>query len=82
MQNLTILGSTGSIGASTLDIVARHPDKYSVLALTAQRQEDALFEQCIRFKPRYAVLLDEAAAARLTQKISAAGLAVQVLCGV
>ena len=82
IKHLTILGSTGSIGASTLDIVARHPDKYNVLALTAQRQDDALFEQCIRFKPRYAVLLDEAAAARLTQRIAAAGLAVQVLHGV
>jgi len=81
MQNLTILGSTGSIGSSTLDVVARHPDRYRVLALTAQRQDDALFEQCIRFKPCYAVLLDEAAAARLSQKIAAAGLAVQVLCG-
>ncbi len=79
---LTILGSTGSIGASTLDVVARHPGRYRVLALTAQRQDDVLFEQCVRFKPRYAVLLDEAAAARLAQKIAAAGLAVQVLCGV
>ncbi|MDE2117845.1 MAG: 1-deoxy-D-xylulose-5-phosphate reductoisomerase, partial [Betaproteobacteria bacterium] len=50
--------------------------------LTAQRQDDALLEQCICFKPHYAVLLDEVAAARLTQKIAAAGLAVQVLCGV
>jgi len=79
---LTILGSTGSIGASTLDVVARHPGRYRVLALTAQRRDDVLFEQCVRFKPRYAVLLDEIAAARLTQKIAAAGLAVQVLCGV
>ena len=79
---LTILGSTGSIGASTLDVVARHPGRYRVLALTAQRQDDVLFEQCVRFKPRYAVLLDEAAAARLAKKIAAAGLAVRVLCGV
>ncbi|MDD5180420.1 MAG: 1-deoxy-D-xylulose-5-phosphate reductoisomerase [Gallionellaceae bacterium] len=82
ITNLTILGSTGSIGASTLDVVARHPGRYRVLALTAQRQEDVLFEQCMRFKPRYAVLLEEAAAARLAQKIAAAGLAVQVRCGV
>jgi len=80
-MNITILGSTGSIGASTLDVVARHPHRYCVLALTAQRRDDVLFEQCIRFKPRYAVLLEEVAAARLTQKIAAAGLAVQVLCG-
>ena len=82
ITHLTILGSTGSIGSSTLDVVARHPDRYRVLALTAQRQDDVLFEQCVRFKPRYAVLLDEAAAARLAQKIAAAGLGVQVRCGV
>ena len=81
ITHLAILGSTGSIGASTLDVVARHPDRYRVVALTAQRQDDVLFEQCVRFRPRYAVLLDEAAAARLSQKIAAAGLAVQVLCG-
>lgn len=81
-MKLTVLGSTGSIGTSTLDVVARHPNKYQVLALTAFRQDELLFEQCSRFNPRYAVLLDEAAAARLTRRIAAAGLAVQVLCGV
>ncbi len=69
-SRLTILGSTGSIGCSTLDVVARHPDKYRVIALTAQRQDDVLFEQCARFQPRYAVLLDEIAAERLTGKFS------------
>jgi 1-deoxy-D-xylulose-5-phosphate reductoisomerase len=78
---LTVLGSTGSIGTSTLDVVARHPQKYQVVALTAYRQDELLFEQCQRFKPRYAVLLDEAAAARLTQRVASAGLKVQVLCG-
>ena len=78
---LTVLGSTGSIGTSTLDVVARHPQKYQIVALTAYRQDELLFEQCQRFNPRYAVLLDEAAAARLTQRIAAAGLMVQVLCG-
>lgn len=81
-MRLTVLGSTGSIGTSTLDVVARHPDKYQILALTAFRQDELLFEQCRRFNPRYAVLLDEAAAARLTQRIANAGLPVQVLCGV
>lgn len=81
-MNLTILGSTGSIGSSTLDVVARHPGQYRVTALTAQRQDDVLFEQCMRFEPRYAVLLDEASAARLAQNIAAAGLATEVLCGV
>lgn len=82
ITRLTVLGSTGSIGCSTLDVVARHPDKYQVLALTAFRQDELLFEQCQRFQPRYAVLLDEAAAARLAQRVAAAGLAVEVLRGV
>ncbi|MBI5660137.1 MAG: 1-deoxy-D-xylulose-5-phosphate reductoisomerase [Nitrosomonadales bacterium] len=82
IAHLTILGSTGSIGTSTLDVVARHPGRYRVLALTAQRQDDALFEQCARFRPRYAVLLDDDAAGRLAQRIAAAGLDVQVLGGI
>ncbi len=81
MTKLTVLGSTGSIGTSTLDVVARHPEKYQVVALTAYRQDELLFEQCQRFKPRYAVLLDEDAAARLTQRIATASMKVQVLCG-
>ena len=80
-MNLTILGSTGSIGNSTLDVVARHPGKYCVTALTAQCRDDLLFEQCVRFKPRYAVMMDEVAAARLAQKITAENLATEVLCG-
>jgi len=82
VTNLAVLGSTGSIGASTLDVAARHPERYRVFALTAYRQDDVLFEQCLRFKPRFAVLLDEVAAARLKQNVAAAGLATEVLCGV
>jgi 1-deoxy-D-xylulose-5-phosphate reductoisomerase len=78
---LTVLGSTGSIGKSTLDVVARHPHRYQIVALTAYRQDEILFEQCQMFKPRYAVLLDEAAAARLRQRVASAGLKVEVLCG-
>jgi 1-deoxy-D-xylulose-5-phosphate reductoisomerase len=81
ITTLTVLGSTGSIGTSTLDVVARHPDKYRVVALTASRQDELLFDQCQRFKPRYAVLLDEPAAARLKQRIAAAGLKIEVLLG-
>jgi 1-deoxy-D-xylulose-5-phosphate reductoisomerase len=81
VTNLAILGSTGSIGCSTLDVVARHPDKYRVTALAAQRRDDLLFEQCVRFKPRFAVLVDEQAAERLLQKIAEANLSTQVLCG-
>lgn len=81
ITSLTVLGSTGSIGTSTLDVVARHPDKYRVVALTACRQDELLFEQCQRFKPGYAVLLDESAAGRLKLRVASAGLKVQVLSG-
>jgi 1-deoxy-D-xylulose-5-phosphate reductoisomerase len=82
LQQLTVLGSTGSIGKSTLDVVARHPERYQVYALTANQQDELLFEQCMRFKPRYAVMLDELAVKRLAQRIAAAGLQTEVLCGV
>ena len=82
MQSLTVLGSTGSIGTSTLDVVARHPDKYQIIALTAYRQVDVLFRQCLQFKPRYAVLLDELAVAQLRERIKEAGLQTEVLSGV
>ena len=82
MQNLTILGSTGSIGTSTLDVVARHPGKFQIVALTASRQADLLFKQCRQFRPRYAVLLDDAAAAQLRQWVCGAGLDTEVLVGV
>ena len=81
MQNLTVLGSTGSIGTSTLDVVARHPDKFQIIALTASRQFDLLFQQCKQFKPRYAVLLDEDAATRLRERVREAGLDIEVLSG-
>jgi 1-deoxy-D-xylulose-5-phosphate reductoisomerase len=81
MQHITILGSTGSIGTSTLDVVARHPDKFRVIALTANRQADLLFRQCQQFQPRYAVLLDEAAAVQLRQLVRKAGLSTEVLSG-
>ena len=56
-RNVTILGATGSIGASTLDVIARHPGRFSVTALAANRQWEALLEQIARFRPRYAALL-------------------------
>lgn len=81
MQRLTVLGSTGSIGKSTLDVVARHPDQYQITALTANQQDDLLFEQCKKFQPRYAVLLDEAASERLKKNLQAFGITTEVLCG-
>ncbi|MFZ3019368.1 MAG: 1-deoxy-D-xylulose-5-phosphate reductoisomerase [Gallionella sp.] len=82
MQHLTVLGSTGSIGTSTLDVVARHPDRFRIVALTANSQVDLLFKQCEQFKPDYAVLLDEVAAAGLRQRLKGAGISTEVLCGV
>lgn len=80
-QNITVLGSTGSIGVSTLDVVARHPDRYQIYALTANGQVEKLFQQCKQFSPRYAVLLDEAKAESLTLKLQAEGLKTAVLFG-
>jgi 1-deoxy-D-xylulose-5-phosphate reductoisomerase len=78
---VTLLGSTGSIGESTLDVLARHPDQYQVYALTANRSVDKLFEQCQKFEPTIAVMLDEESAEQLTKKITAANLSTEVLAG-
>lgn len=82
MQNITILGSTGSIGTSTLDVVARHPDRFRVLALTANSQVDLLFSQCLQFKPAFAVMLEEAAADELRRRAREAGLGTEILSGI
>ena len=81
MQHLTILGSTGSVGVSTLDVVARNPERFTVTALAAPSQDELLFDHCRRFAPKYAVLLDEAAAERLQKRLQIAGLSTVVLCG-
>ncbi|MDD5404518.1 MAG: 1-deoxy-D-xylulose-5-phosphate reductoisomerase [Sulfuricella sp.] len=81
-QNITVLGSTGSIGVSTLDVIARHPGRFRVVALTANSRTDSLFLQCQQFEPEFAVLLDADAAQSLQQKIRDSGLATVVLHGV
>lgn len=81
MQQITILGSTGSIGASTLDVLARHPDRYRVYALTAYRSMDKLAEQCVRFRPRIAVAGSAQAARTLSQLLREKGLQTQVEFG-
>jgi 1-deoxy-D-xylulose-5-phosphate reductoisomerase len=81
LQGIAILGSTGSIGVHTLEVVALHPQRYRVVALTANTQVERLFDQCQRLRPQIAVMLDIAAATQLQQKISAAGLPTQVLSG-
>ena len=81
-RHLTILGSTGSIGVNTLDVVARHPERFRVTALTANTSAKEMLEQCKRFQPRYAVLLDEGSADWLQTQIRVAGLVTEVLWGV
>jgi 1-deoxy-D-xylulose-5-phosphate reductoisomerase len=80
-QRLTILGSTGSVGASTLDVVARHPDRFEIHALTAQSRADTLFKQCIEFRPRIAVVLEEEAARDLRRRLEQAGSRCEVRSG-
>jgi 1-deoxy-D-xylulose-5-phosphate reductoisomerase len=80
-RRIVILGATGSIGASALDVIAQHPERFEVVALTARRQWKALFELVCRFKPRYAAMLDTHAAGELEAAIRGAGLATRVLAG-
>ncbi len=81
MQRLTILGSTGSIGVSTLDVVRRHPQRYRLIALCAHNQIDRLFEQCLEFRPDFAVMRDAELAAQLTQRLAAADCPTRVEYG-
>ena len=81
LEQVTILGATGSIGVSTLDIIARHNDKFSVFALTGYSQIDKLFEQCVAYAPRYAVVANADAAAQLTRMLKLQGGKTQVLYG-
>ena len=78
-QRLTVLGSTGSIGTSTLDVVARHPERFEVFALSAAMQVDLLLAQCAQFRPRYAVMASAPHAAVLAEKLQANGLSTQVI---
>ncbi|QWF71757.1 1-deoxy-D-xylulose-5-phosphate reductoisomerase [Methylomonas paludis] len=82
MKGICILGATGSIGVSTLDVVARHPDLYKVVALTANGNVDGLFEQCLVHHPEYAVMADASKADALRAKIAASSVAdIKVLAG-
>jgi 1-deoxy-D-xylulose-5-phosphate reductoisomerase len=80
-KRLTLLGSTGSIGDSTLDVVARHPERFSVFALTAHRNGDKLVEQCLRFRPELAVVGDAETAARVSAQLRDAGCKTEVAYG-
>ncbi|HTV52224.1 MAG TPA: 1-deoxy-D-xylulose-5-phosphate reductoisomerase, partial [Steroidobacteraceae bacterium] len=81
MIGVAVLGSTGSIGISTLDVVARHPERFRVVALAAQRSAARLAEQVIQFRPEYAALADAGAARELESRLAAARVATRVLAG-
>ena len=78
-QRITVLGSTGSIGVNTLDVVARHPGRFEVFALSAATQVELMLAQCARFKPRYAVMASELHGRALADRVQAEGLPVEVI---
>ena len=81
-RKITILGSTGSIGDSTLDVIARHPDRFEAFALTANNNVEKMLAQCVRFQPRFAVLLNPDSAERLANAIKEKGIRTEVLSGI
>ena len=81
MQNITLLGSTGSIGRSTLDVIARHPSQFKVFALTANASVDVMYAQCQKFSPTIAVLRDELSANRLRELLQESRIKTEVLTG-
>ena len=81
MKRVAVLGSTGSIGVNTLDVIARHPDRYAVAALAAASSHERLLEQCRAHRPRVAVLEDAGAARALEAALRAEGLPTEVACG-
>ncbi len=81
VQSVTVLGATGSIGKSTLDVIARHPDRYRVHALTAHTSKEALLDQCIAHSPQFAVLDTDADAQWLQRALRRAGVSTTALAG-
>ncbi|MBS1199287.1 MAG: 1-deoxy-D-xylulose-5-phosphate reductoisomerase, partial [Proteobacteria bacterium] len=81
-QSLTLLGSTGSIGVSTLDVVRRHPGRYRIYALCAHTRIDELFAQCVEFRPDHAVMCNAQLAAQLADRLQQAGIKTEVSSGV
>lgn len=81
MQQVSVLGSTGSIGVNTLDVLRRHTDRFQVFALTASTRVDQMVEQCLEFRPRYAVMVDSLSATTLQSRLKAEGMSTEVLAG-
>ena len=80
-RRLTVLGSTGSVGVSTLEVVSLHPERFEVVALSARNQIPLLFDQCVKYRPRYAVVLEPLMAEDLQRRLRAAEVDCEVLCG-
>jgi len=80
-QRITVLGSTGSVGVSTLDVISRHPERFEVFALSAATKVDELLAQCARFSPRFAVMASAPHAALLAEKLEQNNLPTRVLSG-
>jgi 1-deoxy-D-xylulose-5-phosphate reductoisomerase len=81
VKGVTVLGSTGTIGVNTLDVIGRHPDRFRPVALTANRDDVVLAGQCERWRPEFAVMVDPPAAERLRARLARSAPDVQVLCG-
>ncbi|CAM5797150.1 1-deoxy-D-xylulose-5-phosphate reductoisomerase [Rhizobacter fulvus] len=81
LQRVCVLGATGSVGMNTLDVISRHPGRFEVFALTAHSRVDELFAQCVKWRPRFAVLPDEATAAELRTRLKKEGVRTEVLSG-
>lgn len=82
MIGVTILGSTGTIGVNTLDVISRHPKNFSVTALTANKNIDDLFDQCQKWQPPFAVMADDNSAEQLRKKLKQASIETEVLAGI
>jgi 1-deoxy-D-xylulose-5-phosphate reductoisomerase len=80
-QRLCVLGSTGSVGSNTLDVVSRHPERFEVVALTGHQRVDELMDQCLRWKPRFAAMASPGAACSLRQRLREAGSRTEVIDG-
>ena len=81
-QGICILGSTGTIGVNTLDVIRRHPKSFRIIALTANRQVERMHQQCQEWQPEYVVMSDPEAAAALREIIIKEGLATEVFSSV
>jgi 1-deoxy-D-xylulose-5-phosphate reductoisomerase len=81
MIGITILGSTGTIGVNTLDVISRHPGRFRVFALTANRNAAALLEQCLQWRPAYAVMVEAPAAAELRTSLRVGNDSTRIIIG-